>query len=80
MTTRYNILRVIAAMAGALFVYVASFGPMWSIMVRAPGSELLNARIFWTIYRTFPELLRRWSFGVWRGVDPEVSIRESQER
>ena len=78
-TKRDDIMRLFAALAGALLVYVLSFGPTWSIMVRAPGSKLLKVRIFWTIYQPFPESLRRWSFHVWRVVDPEVDIRESQE-
>ena len=78
--TKMHVIKMaLVTMVAGLVVYVASFGPMWSIMVRVPGSEMLKARVFWTIYQPFPETLRRLWFDVWREVDPEVRMHESHE-
>ena len=69
--------KALVTMSAALLFYVVSFGPMWSLMVRLPGSARLNERIFWTIYEPYPMWLWKLWYPFLRQVDPEVDIQSN---
>jgi hypothetical protein len=69
-TSANGIERSLVAIVVVGLVYVASFGPMWSLAVRTR----MPTPFTWAIYRPIPETCQMQMLRIWGAVDPEVEV------
>ena len=66
-TKRYG-LRVLLALFAGVTLYIASYGPAWSVVIRVSGSS----ERWLGIYKPLPAEMRAEILRIWGKVDPKV--------